>query len=134
MEEFQRQIGQGFIIEKINLCEASIKEAMKFKTHLETDMELGYKVIIVDLSICNSLDSAFIGALVVISKQLLRLGGTIKIVKPGLFTNSLLNITGTIEKFEIYDSLEQAIYSISISPKECEEFISKGLDQLAIAQ
>lgn len=134
MEEFQRHICKGFIIERINLCEATIREAISFKRHLETDMDLGYRLIIIDLSICNTIDPAFLGALVVISKQLLKLGGNIKIVKPGLFTNSLMNITGTIEKFEIYESLDQALNSISKTQKVNFDFNNTGLELLAIAR
>lgn len=106
---------------------------MQFKKHLELDLELGYKNIIIDLSICNSLDSAFIGVLVVTLKQLLRLGGSIKIVKPGLFSKSMLNLTGTIEIFELYESLDSAIYSID-TPNEDTRLTDDGLDNLAIAQ
>ncbi|MDY0082823.1 MAG: STAS domain-containing protein [Ignavibacteriaceae bacterium] len=133
MSEFQRQIANGFIIETVNLNEVTIAEAVRFKKHLELDIELGYKNIIIDLSICNSLDSAFIGVLVVTLKQLVRLGGTIKIVKPGLFSKSLLNLTGSIEIFELYESLETAIYSIEISNK-FNPITDPGLDQIAIAQ
>ncbi len=133
MSEFQRQIANGFIIETVNLNEVTIAEALRFKKHLELDIELGYKNIIIDLSICNSLDSAFIGVLVVTLKQLVRLGGTIKIVKPGLFSKSLLNLTGSIEIFELYESLETAIYSIEISNK-FNPITDTGLDQIAIAQ
>jgi anti-anti-sigma regulatory factor len=134
MEEFQRQIANGFIIETVNLYQATIAEAMKFKKHLELDIELGYKTIIIDLSNCNSLDPAFIGVMVVTLKQLIRLGGSIKIVKPGMFSKSLLNLTGTIEIFELYESLDNAIISMSISSKRINEFNSTGLDQLAIAR
>jgi anti-anti-sigma factor len=133
MEEFQRQIANGFIIERVNLNEATISKAAAFKKHLETDISLGYKIIIIDLSNCNSLDSAFIGVMVVTLKQLMRLGGTIKIVKPGLFSKSLLNLTGTIEIFELYDSLDSSISSITSTTKQRFEINTTGLDQLALA-
>ncbi|HEX7357004.1 MAG TPA: STAS domain-containing protein [Ignavibacteriaceae bacterium] len=133
MEEFQRQIANGFIIERVNLNEATISKAAAFKKHLETDISLGYKIIIIDLSNCNSLDSAFIGVMVVTLKQLMRLGGTIKIVKPGLFSKSLLNLTGTIEIFELYDSLDSAISSITSKTEQRFEINTTGLDQLALA-
>ena len=133
MEEFQRQIANGFLIERVNLTQATVAEAIKFKKHLEADIELGYKVIIIDLSNCNTLDSAFIGVMVVTLKQLIRLGGSIKIVKPGMFSKSLLNLTGTIEIFEIYESLENATASFSISSKRNDDFNTRGLDQLALA-
>ena len=134
MEEFQRQIANGFIIERVNLSQATIAEALRFKKHLEMDIELGYKTIVVDLSNCNSLDPAFIGVLVVTLKQLMRLGGSIKIVKPGMFSKSMLNLTGTIEKFELYESLDNAIASMIIKEQRIAEFSNQGLDRLAIAQ
>jgi anti-anti-sigma factor len=134
MEEFQRQVANGFIIERVNLGQATIAEALKFKKHLEMDIELGYKTIIVDLSNCSSLDPAFIGVLVVTLKQLMRLGGSIKIVKPGMFSKSMLNLTGTIEKFELYESLDSAMASMTIREERIREFSNRGLDHLAIAQ
>ncbi|MFZ1517519.1 MAG: STAS domain-containing protein [Ignavibacteriaceae bacterium] len=134
MEEFQRQIANGFIIERVNLSQATIAEALRFKKHLEMDIELGYKTIVVDLSNCNSLDPAFIGVLVVTMKQLMRLGGSIKIVKPGMFSKSMLNLTGTIEKFEIYESINSAIASMLITEQRINDFGNRGLEQLALAQ
>ena len=133
MEEFQKQIAKGFIIERVNLSQATVTEAIKFKKHLEVDIELGYKIIIVDLSNCNSLDPAFIGVMVVTLKQLIRLGGSIKLVKPGMFSKSLLNLTGTIEIFELYESLENAVASISITSQRTKDFNTRGLDRLAVA-
>ena len=140
MEEFQRQVANGFIIERVNLTQATISEAGRFRKHLETDISLGYNIIIIDLSNCNSLDSAFIGVMVVTLKQLMRMGGSIKIVKPGMFSKSLLNLTGTIEIFELYESLDCAISSISFSSERTiksstprKEFNRPGLDQLAVA-
>lgn len=134
MEEFQRQIANGFIIERVNLSKATVAEALKFKKHLEMDIELGYKTIIVDLNNCNSLDPAFIGVLVVTLKQLMRLGGSIKIVKPGMFSKSMLNLTGTIEIFEIYESLDNAIASMVINNQRSRDFGDRGLEHLALAQ
>ncbi len=133
MEEFQRQIANGFIIERVNISHATIAEASRFKKQLETDISHGHNVIIIDLSVCNSLDSAFIGVLVVTLKQLMRLGGSVKIVKPGMFSKSLLNLTGTIEIFELYDSLDCAIASISLTSKPNTGFTNNGLDHLAAA-
>jgi len=134
MEEFQRQIANDFIIERVNLEQATISEAVRFKKHLETDISLGYNIIIIDMSNCNSMDPAFIGVLVVTLKQLMRNGGSIKIVKPGMFSKSMLNLTGTIEKFELYESLENAMASMIIKEQRIAEFSNQGLDRLALAQ
>ncbi len=112
MLDFERQMAYGFVIEKVNLSRATIKEAQEFKLLLDEDILRGHTIIIVDLSNCEFMDSTFIGVLVVTFKKLVKLGGTLKIVKPGLFANSILNYTGSIEVFEIFDTLNEALASI----------------------
>ena len=131
---FQRQMANGFVIESVSLSQATVAEALKFKKQLELDIELGYKIIVVDLSNCQSIDNAFMGVLVIVLKQLMRLGGSLKILKPGLFSDSLLNITGTIEIFEIYESIENVMASISTLTTSDNNYNHTGLEQLAIAQ
>lgn len=134
MEIFERQIANGYVIETVNLSEATVSEAMKFKKILDLDIELGFNSIIVDLTRCNSLDSAFIGVLVVILKKMIKLNGSLKIVKPGLFTTSLLTLTGTLELFEMFESIDEAINSYSNNTTLVEDYRSFGLDRLALAQ
>ncbi len=112
MLDFERQMAYGFVIEKVNLSRATVKEAQEFKLLLDEDILRGHTIIIVDLSNCEFMDSTFIGVLVVTFKKLVKLGGTLKIVKPGLFANSILNYTGSIEVFEIFDTLNEALASI----------------------
>lgn len=133
MEEFQRQIGNGYIIERVNLSSATLLEATRFKRQLDTDIELGYKIIIIDFTECSVLDTAFIGVLVITLKKLLRSGGSIKIVKPGMFSNSLLNLTGTIEIFELHESIDHAIASVSLPSSKNNDFFPTGLDRLSLA-
>jgi len=134
MEIFERQIANSFVIETVNLSEATVTEAMQFKKILDLDIELGFRAIIIDLTNCNSLDSAFIGVLVVILKKMLKLNGSLKIVKPGLFSTSLLTLTGTLERFEMYESVDEAKNSVSANPIVVEDFRDVGLDHLALAQ
>lgn len=134
MEIFERQIANGYVIETVNLSEATVSDAMKFKKILDLDIELGFNSIIVDLTRCNSLDSAFIGVLVVILKKMIKLNGSLKIVKPGLFTTSLLTLTGTLELFEMFESIDEAINSLSNNTTLVEDYRSFGLDRLALAQ
>lgn len=133
MEMFERQIGNGYIIERINLSSATFSEAVNFKKQLEADIDLGYKVIIVDFSNCSLLDSAFMGVLVITLKRILRLNGTIKVVKPGLFSSPILSLTGTLEIFELYESVDNAIASISISSQNNNDSLTRELDQLTLA-
>jgi anti-anti-sigma factor len=133
MKEFQRQIGNGYIIERIDLSSVGLQEAIKFRKQLQTDIDLGHKIIIVDLSDCNSLDTAFLGVLVITLKQLMRIGGTVKLVKNGVFSDSVLNITGTIEIFELYDNINNALGSIVDLSQKNIDIHESGLDNLSLA-
>jgi len=113
MDNFSRIQAGGYVIEKVNLKNATVNEAMEFKKLLETDISLGYNTIIIDLSACDALDPAFFGVIVVTLKQLMRGGGTIKVVKAGLFSESGLTINERLAIFELYDSLDEAIDSIN---------------------
>ncbi|MFN3872343.1 MAG: STAS domain-containing protein [Ignavibacterium sp.] len=124
MLDFERRIAYGFVVEKVNLTRATIKEAQEFKLLLEEDILRGHTIIIVDLSNCEFMDSTFIGVLVVTFKRLLKLGGSLKIVKPGLFANSILNYTGSIEVFEIFDTLNEALASIKDSKQARAEILN----------
>lgn len=124
MLDFERRMAYGFVIEKVNLSRATIKEAQEFKVLLDEDILRGHTIIIVDLSDCEFMDSTFIGVLVVTFKKLVKLGGSLKIVKPGLFANSILNYTGSIEVFEIFDSLNEALDSIKDKKPLREEILN----------
>jgi hypothetical protein len=65
--------------------------------------------------------------LVVTWKKLKAKGGKLKLVKPGNFAKSVFHLTGTIEIFETYESVEEALSSF-ITPIEDYE-VSKNVNQ-----
>lgn len=134
MQLFERHTADSYIIEKVRLSEPTLAVVSDFKKQLESDIESGYVNIILDLSNCKSLNPAFIGVMVVTWKRLYKLGGTFKLVKPGLFTDCLLNFTGTIEIFERYDSLEKAIYSLNYNGDSDSVKDGNDFKEFAIAQ
>ena len=111
MEALEKSFECGFLITKIKLKKATILEALEFKSELDKEILKGNHNIIIDLGTCDFLDSTFIGVLVVTWKKLKALGGKLKLVKPGSFTKSVFYLTGTIELFESYDSVEEALSS-----------------------
>ena len=111
MEALEKSFECGFLITKIKLKKATILEALEFKSELDEEILKGNHNIIIDLGACDFLDSTFIGVLVVTWKKLKALGGKLKLVKPGSFTKSVFHLTGTIELFESYDSVEEALSS-----------------------
>lgn len=122
MADFERKVFDGYLVEVINITRATSKEAKEFKQILDEDILYGHHNLIIDLSKCEFMDSTFIGVMVVTYKKLRGRGGQMKLVKPGLFANSLLNYTGTIEIFDTYESLEEAVKSFQ---KKSDIFINR---------
>lgn len=116
MADFERKVFDGYLVEIVNISRATAKEAKEFKQILDEDILYGHHNLIVDLSKVEYMDSTFIGVMVVTYKKLRGRGGQMKLVKPGLFTNSLLNYTGTIELFDSFESLEEAVKSFQKKP------------------
>ncbi len=129
MTEFEKIVECGYLIRKVNLRRATIMEALEFKNILDKDIEEGYHNIIIDLGQCEFLDSTFIGVLVVTWKKLKTNGGKLKLVKPGNFAKSVFHLTGTIEIFESYESIEAAISSYSIPVQNYEPNIKLTSDK-----
>ena len=120
MLNFDKSVQCGFLIRKVNLNRATILEALEFKNVLDQDIEDGNHNIILDLSKCDFLDSTFIGVLVVTWKRLKARGGKLKLVKPGNFAKSVFHLTGTIEIFENYDTVDEALSSFVVPVQNYE--------------
>lgn len=117
MKELEKIYHCGFLIANIHLKKATILEALDFKSEIDEEIQNGQHNIIVNLSECEFLDSTFIGVLVVTWKKLKAKGGKLKLVKPGYFTKSVFYLTGTIEIFETYESVDEALGSF-VTPIE----------------
>lgn len=117
MKEIEISNQFGFLVASVKLKRATILEALEFKSILDEEIQKGNHNIIIDLSGCEFLDSTFIGVLVVTWKKLKNAGGKLKLVKPGFFAKSVFHLTGAIEIFETYETIEAALSSF-VTPIE----------------
>ncbi|MBT8380497.1 MAG: STAS domain-containing protein [Ignavibacteria bacterium] len=117
MKELEKKYHCGFLIANVHLKKATILEALDFKSEIDKEIEKGQHNVVVNLSSCEFLDSTFIGVLVVTWKKLKARGGKLKLVKPGNFAKSVFHLTGAIEIFETYESIEEALSSF-VTPIE----------------
>lgn len=99
------------LIETINLHRATLREAEEFKQQLASDIELGNRKIVVDLSACEFIDSTFLGALVVSLKKVTNLGGDLRLVGFQPAVESMFELTRMHKVFETFDSVEAAVDS-----------------------
>jgi len=123
MKELEKTYHCGFLIASIHLKKATILEALDFKSEIDEEIQQGQHNIVVNLSECEFLDSTFIGVLVVTWKKLKSKGGKLKLVKPGYFAKSVFYLSGTIEIFETYESVQEALSSF-VTPIEDYELNS----------
>ncbi|MGB5288630.1 MAG: STAS domain-containing protein [Ignavibacteriaceae bacterium] len=111
MEDFEKKIQKDVVIEVVNLTRATLKEANQFKLILQEDIEKKFRKIVIDISQCEFLDSTFLGTLVLAKKSMDRIGGALKIVEPASVFQVLMEKTSTLQVFETYKSLDEAVNS-----------------------
>ena len=123
MENLDHKIHGDVLVITVNLTRAAVNESAELKNLLTEQMVRGNKKIVADLSQCSSLDSTFIGVLVVSHKELITKGGELKLVDPLEPAYELFQLTGVAKIFNTYTTIEQAVASFSKGavPKEKEK-------------
>ena len=117
MSKFNRYNNQGVRIEEINLLRATLNEAKEIRDNLIEDV-LVFKKIIVDLSMCEYIDSTFCGALVFAFKYIKEQGGNIKLVMSNPFMKSTFIFKDIERVFEVYDTIDEAVRVYQNNGKE----------------
>ena len=111
MEDFEKIIVNDIVVETVNLVRSTYKEAGDLKKILENDIEKGYQKIIIDLGECDFIDSTFLGVLVYSLKKIASIGGEVKIVKSDSILKTLMARLGTLDIFNVYNTVEEAVQS-----------------------
>lgn len=124
-EDFEKLQIYDVVVEVVNLGRATYKEAAALKKILENDIENKIKKIIVDLSQCEFIDSTFLGVLVLSLKASAKIGGDIRLVRPAEVAKSLMEKSGTLNVFNLYNSLNDAVQSYEF-PNEKNYYLSQG--------
>ncbi len=113
LEDFQRELVNDVVIEKVNISRATFKEAQEFKDRVVFDIAANNHKIIIDLSSCDYIDSTFLGVLVVVLKKMAEKGGEIKYIIPQPSALYLFKITGLYSVLNLYKNVEEAISSFA---------------------
>lgn len=114
-EDFERLHINDIVIQVVNLSRATYREANVLKKNLD-ELISAHKQqkIIVDISRCEFIDSTFLGALVLALKSSAKINGDIRIVKPDEVAKALMEKVGTLNVFNMYNTLDEAIKSFEI--------------------
>jgi len=108
---FEKEIKDDIIIEKVNLKRATYKEAGEFSNFIQSDIKAGWNKIIIDMKYCEFMDSSFLGVLVNSLKQVEKSKGNLKLASVHDDAQSILDITRMSDLFNIYPDKEEAIKS-----------------------
>lgn len=113
-EDFETLFINDLIIQVVHLSRATFKEASHLKKSLDEIIKNKQKKIIVDISQCEFIDSTFLGVLVLSLKSSAKIGGDVRLVKPHEIVKTLMERAGTLNVFNIYDSIDEAIRSFEV--------------------
>ncbi len=111
MEAFEIICVDGVIVIEVNLIRSSIDEAIAFRKIAEEEIKSGHTKFVIDLSMCDYIDSTFFGALIMASGMMNDIGYKLKVVKPAIKGEYIFTTTHTLRLFDIYKTREEAIKS-----------------------
>lgn len=114
LEDFETLFVNDLAIEIVNLSRATYKEASQLKKNLDDLIKNKHKKIIVDISQCEFIDSTFLGVLVLSLKSSAKIGGDIRLVKPAEVVKTLMEKAGTLNVFNLYESVDEAKQSFEV--------------------
>lgn len=113
-EDFETISVKDIIVQVVNLSRATYKEASKLKKNLDELIKNKQKKIIVDISQCEFIDSTFLGVLVLSLKSSAKIDGDLRLVKPDKVVKALMEKAGTLNVFNLYNTLDEAVKSYEI--------------------
>ena len=117
MDAIERVIENGILIEKVNLCRATMNEAYEIKDNLIDDI-IDHKKIIVDLTFCEYIDSTFLGALIYAYRRIKEQRGIIALILSDTFLSKSFMYKEISSIFQIHFSLKEALAELSVDNKE----------------
>jgi anti-anti-sigma factor len=109
MEHFQVNQTDGIVIIKVNLINATDKEAKTLLEVFERYLLFDGSKIFIDLTSCSHIDSTFIGMIVKIFKKVSENNGQLKLVFPHLSIIDSFRISGITKILKCYDSAGDAL-------------------------
>ena len=111
--DFTVERTKDIMIVKVNFSRATLKESKDLKNILFDGIDIGERKIIVDLSMCEFVDSTFMGTLVVSLRKVSALNGDLKLVELHPSARSLFELARLFRIFETFNSREEAIESFN---------------------
>jgi anti-anti-sigma factor len=124
LEYFENEIIEDIAIESVKMVRITFIEAKLFWERLQTSIIPEYNKVIVDISKCKFIDSAFMGVLVRIHRMLLAEKGELKLVLDSKQIERYFRFAGLNKIIDTNISLEEAINSFKKKDKVGDMVVS----------
>jgi len=111
LENFEKSYVDGVYIIVVNCTRSTILEANEFKKLIKDEFSSGHNKLVIDLSMCEYIDSTFFGAIMMTFGLMTRTGYKLKVVKPVISGEDIFTTTNTLRLFDLYKTREDAIKS-----------------------
>ena len=104
----------------VSLTRATLQYAVSFKDFVLRQLNEENKFLVVDLSMCEYLDSTFLGSLVSSLKKTVAAGGDLKLVYSNELSSLIFEMTSMNKVFEVHKDLDEAIASFNFKEGDGE--------------
>jgi anti-anti-sigma regulatory factor len=111
LENFEVIEVDGVFVIVAHLICPTYLEAKEFKEIINLRIGLGQTKLVIDISLCEHIDSTFIGAVIKSFKEVTAFGGDLRIVKPVNSGVDIFLLSNTLSVFNLYNTREDAIKS-----------------------
>lgn len=112
---FTSEHKKNLLIVKVDLKRATYKDSEEFKKYLIKELEDKPPNVIIDLSKCEFIDSAFLGSILYGSKIISNNRGVLRLVACHIDTEALLDLTGISKLIKVFESVSEAEKSLKDS-------------------
>ena len=112
-QDFVTEQIDGIPVIRVNILRATLKEVKSFKQIFDSLITANHHKIIVDFSECHFADSAIVGVIITVAKQLRNDNGDIRAVTPPGSIDNIFAVTGLSKIIIRYKTLEEALASFS---------------------
>jgi anti-anti-sigma regulatory factor len=127
METFEKIVTNSSVIINVNLISATLSEANELKNCVDDVILFTDKNVIVDLSMCQHLDSTFIGTLVLGLKKLKQKERELILIEPKDHTKIFLTINRIETIFKMFTSIKDAVKHLEELPVQELETLSDAV-------
>ena len=109
--DFKSEIIGDIGVIHVYLNRATLAKAVQFKDFVGEIIKSGKSKIIIDLSICEYIDSTFLGAMVALLKKVNSLNGDLRLVYNKEMPSLVFVLTRMDKVFKVFPMLDEAVES-----------------------